>query len=120
MSAAAALVVSEADTAIAARSGAVPTLATPRVVALCEEASMNALNGALGPSETSVGMQVQIDHVAPTAVGHSVRAQATVEKTSGRRVTFTVSVSDDRGLVACGKVTRVVVDKDRFLERANG
>jgi fluoroacetyl-CoA thioesterase len=60
---------------------------------------------------------VQIDHVAPSAVGHRVVADATVEKVVGRRVAFTVSVSDDRGLVAAGRVTRVVVDAERFVAK---
>jgi predicted thioesterase len=111
------LTVEDTDTAIFIKSGDVPVLATPRVVALCEEASVKALLGELGPRETSVGMQVQLDHLAPTAVGHHVSAEATVEKVNGRRVTFTVSVSDERGLIAVGRVTRVIVDIDRFLEK---
>lgn len=112
------LVVSDADTAMALKSGDVPVLGTPRVVALCEEAAVKALVGELGTGQTSVGQQVQLDHLAPTAVGHHVVAEATVEKVAGRRVTFTVSVNDDRGLVAVGRVTRVIVDVDRFLDKA--
>jgi predicted thioesterase len=111
------LTVGDADTAIAIKSGDVPVLATPRVVALCEEAAVRALLGELNPHETSVGMQVQLDHLAPTAVGHVVIAEATVEKVNGRRVTFTVSVSDERGLIAVGRVTRVIVDIERFLDK---
>jgi fluoroacetyl-CoA thioesterase len=118
MSAAAELTVGDADTAIAIRSGDVPVLATPRVIALCEQAACMALLGEIGPRETSVGMRVQLDHLAPTAVGHTVIAEATVEKVNGRRVAFTVSVSDERGLVAVGRVSRVIVDIDRFLEKA--
>jgi predicted thioesterase len=114
------LTVAEADTAISIKSGEVPVLATPRVVALCEEASVRALLGELDPNETSVGMQVQLDHLAPTAVGHLVTAEATVEKVNGRRVTFTVSVSDERGLIAVGRVTRVIVDIERFLDKTRG
>lgn len=111
------LTVGEADTAIAFRSGEVPVLATPRVISLCEEAALKALTGELGPHETSVGMRVQLDHLAPTAVGHTVSAEATVEKVQGRRVTFMVSVSDERGLVAVGRVSRVIVDVERFLDK---
>lgn len=111
------LIVTEADTALALRSGSVPVLATPRVVALCEEAAILALGNELDPGETSVGMQVQLDHLAPTGVGHTVAAEATVEKVSGRRIIFTVSVNDERGLVAVGRVTRVVVDAERFLDK---
>lgn len=120
LSADAILTVGDADTAISIKSGDVPVLATPRVIALCEEASVKALLGELAPRETSVAMQVQLDHLAPTAVGHVVTAEATVEKVNGRRVTFTVSVSDERGLVAVGRVTRVVVDIERFLDKTRG
>lgn len=111
------LVVADADTAIALRSGSVPVLATPRVVALCEEATVKAVAGELDPQQTTVAMKVQLDHLAPTGVGHKVAAEATVEKVSGRRITFTVSVNDERGLVAVGRVTRVLVDVDRFLDK---
>ncbi|MFN0090874.1 MAG: thioesterase family protein [Acidimicrobiales bacterium] len=110
------LVVGEADTAIALKSGDVPVLATPRLVALCEEATCRALAEHLESGQTSVGMRVQLDHLAPTAVGASVRAEAQVEKVEGRRVTFTVSAHDPRGLVAVGRVTRVIVDSQRFLD----
>lgn len=92
-------------------------LATPRLIALCEEASLEALAGKLPEGRTSVGMRVQLDHLAPTAVGHNVTAEATLEKVEGRRLTFTVSANDDRGLVAAGKVTRVVVDVDNFMAK---
>ena len=113
------LVVGDGDTAVALRSGEVPVLGTPRVVALCEEASMAALAGRLEPGETSVGHTVQLDHVAPTKVGTTIRAEATLLKVNGRRLTFSVSVSDARGLVAAGKVTRVIVDAERFMEKAH-
>jgi fluoroacetyl-CoA thioesterase len=110
-------VVVDEDTALAMRSGAVPVLATPRVIALCEEASFAAVENELQPGETTVGTKVQIDHLAPTATGHIVRAEACVEKVSGRRITFTVSLTDERGLVAVGRVTRVIVDVERFLDK---
>lgn len=114
------LQVSDADTAAAVGSGDVPVLATPRVVALCEQAAIAALGPSLSPERTSVGMRVQIDHLAPSEVGAEVVADATLEKIEGRRLTFTVSVNDQRGLVAAGRVTRVVVDRDQFLAKATG
>ncbi len=110
--------VTEADTAIALKSGEVPVLGTPRVVALVEEAACQALAGHLPPGMTSVGMRVQIDHLQPTSIGVEVEAEAMLEKIDGRRLVFTVSVSDPRGLVAVGKVTRVLVEVDRFLDKS--
>ncbi|MBI2709635.1 MAG: thioesterase [Actinobacteria bacterium] len=110
--------VGDADTAVAFGSGDVPVLGTPRVVALCEQAAVAALAGHLGDGYTSVGMRVQLDHLAPTSVGGRVVADAVVDEVEGRRVTFTVRVHDACSLVAAGRVTRVVVDRERFLDKA--
>ena len=112
------LVVTHDDTAVALRSGEVEVLATPRLIALVEEAAMTAVGDRLPAGQTTVGMRVQVDHLAPTSVGSSVAAEATLEKVEGRRLTFTVSVTDHGGLVAAGKVTRVIVETERFLDKA--
>jgi predicted thioesterase len=110
--------VSEADTAVAMGSGQVAVLGTPRVVAWAEEACCAAIASVLSAEETSVGMRVQLDHLAPVSVGHEVTSEATVERVEGRRVTFTVSITDAAGLVAAGKVTRVVVKTAAFLQKS--
>lgn len=112
------LEVTEADTAIAARSGDVPVLATPRLIALCEEATVNCLLGRVDEGCSTVGVRVQLDHLAPIAIGRKVVAEAHLDKVEGRRLVFNVSAKDDRGLVAAGKVTRVLVEVERFLEKS--
>ncbi|HET9610567.1 MAG TPA: hotdog domain-containing protein [Acidimicrobiales bacterium] len=109
--------VGDADTAVALHSGEVPVLATPRLLAMCEEASLRAVAGEVPDGHTTVGMRVQLDHLAPTAVGHRVTAEARLDRIEGRRLTFLVSASDHRGLIAAGKVTRVVVEVDKFMEK---
>jgi len=111
------LVVGDADTAIALGSGTVAVLATPRVVALCERAAIAAMTDQLPDGLTTVGMRVQIDHLRPTAVGREVSAEAVLKHVEGRRLTFAVSVDDDRGLVAAGKVTRVIVEIEAFMDK---
>ena len=110
-------VVEEEDSALSCGSGDVPVLATPRVVALCEQASVAALAGQLDEGTTSVGMRVQLDHLAPTAIATEVTVEATLERVEGRRLTFNVAVRDARSLVAAGKVTRVLVDRAAFLSK---
>jgi predicted thioesterase len=117
MSGSADLVVGEGDTALALGSGNVPVLGTPRVIALCEEATLRVVEGHIADTQTTVGIRVQLDHVHPSSIGDKVRAEATLEKIEGRRLTFTVSVNDARSLLAVGKVTRVIVDIDRFLDK---
>lgn len=110
--------VKEGDTAEALRSGDVPMLATPRVVALAEEASVHAVRDELDDGDTTVGVRVQLDHLLAVPVGRSVRAEAKLENVEGRRLTFVVSINSERGLVAAGKVTRVIVARDRFIAKA--
>lgn len=111
------LVVGEGDTAVALRSGDVAVLGTPRLVALFEEATCNALRGVLDDGQSTVGMRVQIDHLQPTPVGAEVVVEAYLDKIEGRRITFTATASDSGGLIAAGKVTRVVVDVERFMTK---
>jgi predicted thioesterase len=116
----ASLVVEPSDTAVALHTGDVPVLATPRLVRLAEEATVRAVEGRLEEGTTSVGYRVQVDHLAPVPVGDRVKAEAVLEAVEGRRLNFRVSITDERGLVGAGRITRVIVERDRFLERATG
>ncbi len=111
------LCVSPADTARALGSGDVDVLGTPRLIALCEEASCRAIAPELAEGSTTVGISVRIDHIQPSSIGSEVVAEAVLVKVDGRRLTFTVSASDERGLVGVGKVVRVIVDVERFMSR---
>ena len=111
--------VGEADTALALGSGDLPVLGTPRLLAWAEEATCAAIAPALAPGRTSVGTRVQLDHVAASLVGADVRVTATVVYADGRLLRFEVvaaQVADDK-VVGHGEVTRVVVDRDRFMSR---
>ena len=108
------LTVGDADTAIAYGSGDVPVLATPRVLALAEEAAVSAIAKTLDTSQTSVGTYVELHHVKATNVGGIVSARAEVVESDGRRITFELSVTEGAETVASGTHRRVVVDRDRF------
>jgi predicted thioesterase len=112
--------VTDLDTAVALGSGDVDVLATPRVLAWGEAACAEAIAGHLEAGETTVGMRMQIDHVQATPVGATVTIEAELERVEGRRLTFTFDVTDSRGKIAAGRVVRVLVDRDRFLERTTG
>jgi fluoroacetyl-CoA thioesterase len=107
--------VTEADTAVAVGSGEVPVLATPRVLALAERATVAAVAGALEAGRTTVGARVELDHLAPSRVGAELEVTAVLEQVAGRRLRFAVRVRDGDRLVASGQITRVVVDAAAFL-----
>lgn len=110
--------VTEADTAAALGSGEVPVLATPRVLALAERATVAAVAGALDAGATTVGVRVELEHLAPSPVGAELEVEAVLERVDGRRLQFAVRVGDGDRLVASGRVTRVVVDTAAFLRQA--
>ena len=85
---------------------------------LVDDEDVPVVPGELEPRLTTVGMRVELSHLVPIPVGRTVRAEATLEKCEGRRLTFTVSVMEDQTLVAVGKLTRVIVDRDQFIEKA--
>lgn len=109
--------VGEDDTAVALGSGDVPVLATPRLLAWCEAATVSAVRSDLADGRNTVGIQVMIDHFSPSPVGAEVETEAVLEKVHGKKLFFTVSVHDGRGLVAAGRITRVVVDTEAFMAK---
>lgn len=111
-------VVGETDTSAAAGTSDVPMLATPSIILFAEQATWAALFGRLDEGTSAVEHRVEISHLAPTPVGAKVRAEAVLEAIEGRRLVFRISVTDDRGLVAAGRFTRVLVSKQQFMERA--
>ena len=111
-------VVGETDTSAAAGTSDVPMLATPSIILFAEQATWAALSGRLDEGTSAVEHRVEISHLAPTPVGAKVRAEAVLEAIEGRRLVFRISVTDDRGLVAAGRFTRVLVSTQQFMERA--
>jgi predicted thioesterase len=114
-------VVGPDDTASAVGSGDVPVLATPRLLAWLEAATVAALAEALPAGSTSVGTRVEVEHLAASAVGAGVRLTASLAHVDGRLLRFEVAAEEERAdgpvVVATGRVTRVVVDRERFLSR---
>ena len=113
--------VTDADTAIALGSGLVPVLATPRLLAWCEAVTVQAVEPGLDEGRTSVGSRVQLDHLRATPVGGRVTVNAQLIHADGRLLTFEVTALDESvAVVAHGQITRVVVDRERFLARLSG
>ncbi|MBO4165438.1 MULTISPECIES: thioesterase family protein [Micromonospora] len=112
------LTVADADTARAVGSGDVPVLATPRVLALAEAATVAATAPRMPTGRTTVGVRVELAHLAATPVGRTVVAHARLVEADGRRLLFEVTVTDGDTTVASGRVERALVDRQRFVERA--
>ena len=71
-------------------SGDVPVYATPSMIALMEAAAVNAIATHLPPNHSSVGVFLEINHIAPSPLGHAIRARAEVTAVEEATVTFKV------------------------------
>ncbi|HEX2828743.1 MAG TPA: thioesterase family protein [Burkholderiales bacterium] len=112
------IVVGTRDTAPHVGSGKIKVLATPVMVGLMEEASLNAVEGLLPPGYQTVGTRLDITHVAATPVGLHVTARAELIKIDGRRLTFRIWADDERDRIGEGTHERIIVEVARFDARA--
>lgn len=108
----------EPDTAAALGSGDLPVLATPRLLAWAEEATLAAIADDLKASRTSVGTRVRVEHLQPSPLDATVTVRADLVQVDGRLLRFEISAEHaDGSVVGHGEVVRVLVDRDRFLQR---
>ena len=109
--------VTDADTAAAVGSGDVPVLATPRLIAWMEAATVQVAAQFTGTGQTTVGTAVRIEHRRATRMGGIVEVTAEAPAAAvGQRLSFQVRAIDQSGrLVAVGQIDRAIVDRDRFL-----
>jgi fluoroacetyl-CoA thioesterase len=106
------------DTARALGSGDLAVLATPRLLGWFEAACVAAVESSLAARETTVGTRVQVEHSRPSAEGATVRVTADLVHVDGRLLRFEVVAEDEAGAVlGHGQLTRVVVERERFLAR---
>lgn len=111
-------VVGDHDTAARLGSGDLDVLGTPRLLAWMEAMTCAVLTDHLDQGTTSVGTRVQVDHLRASPVGARLRVNAAVRYVDGRLLRFEVTATDTAGVVVGhGEVTRVVVDRARFLSR---
>lgn len=114
------ITVEQEDTAERVGSGEVPVLATPRLLALAEAATVRAVADLLPPGQTSVGTRVELEHRAASPVGSRVEFTAELTEVDGRRLVFSFTARDGDRLLATGTIERVVVDTERFIAKVYG
>ena len=110
--------VTQDNTAAAVGSGLVPVFATPYMIALMENAAVNALTPCLAEGEGSVGTRLEVTHDAATPVGMKVWAEAELTAVEGRKLTFSVRAFDEAGPIGGGTHERFIISVDRFLAKA--
>ena len=90
---------------------------TPSMVNDVEYACLRLIQKYLAEEESSVGMTVSIDHLAPTPIGCEVQVKVTVSAVDGRKVTLDAEVRDAAEVVGSGVHVRYVIDVARQARR---
>ncbi len=117
LSASSCVTVTAEHTAVAMGSGDMRVLATPAMVALMENAAMQAVAAALPDGATTVGSEIACTHLKPSGLGAVVTATAVLTAVEGRKLTFNVGAVDGEGMIGEGTHVRYVVDRARFMSR---
>ena len=110
-------IVTDSNTAEAIGSGALPVFSTPHMIALMETASMDAIAQCLEDGQGSVGVRIDVAHLAATPMGMTVRAESTLTKVEGRMLSFEVKAWAGDELIGEGTHQRCIVFNGRFMEK---
>ncbi len=95
----------------------IDVLSTPRLIQLLEEAAIEAIKNFIPPGQLSLGTEVKVKHLSATPLGMKVTANAILKGIEKNRLFFRVDAYDEKGKVAEGEHERVLVSKERFLQK---
>ena len=110
-------IVSNTNTALTLGSGDMDVFATPAMVALMENAAMNAVAPHLEQGQTTVGTEISTTHIKASALGATITATAILTAVDGRKLTFSVTAREGDTLIGTGTHTRFVVDRERGMSK---
>ena len=111
--------VTESNIAKTMKSGSLEVFATPAMCSLMEEAAQAAVQPHLEEGEGTVGISLSISHDAPSPMGSTITAKATVTAVEGRKITFNIEASDGVGIIGKGTHERFVINNEKFMTKVS-
>ena len=112
--------VEKANCASMVGSGGMDVFATPSMVALMENAAMNAVADVLPEGSTTVGIEISTSHVKASGIGAEINATAVLVAIDGRKLVFEIEACDGEGVIGKATHSRFIVDRERFLSKIYG
>lgn len=109
--------VKESETADAVGSGGLPVLSTPHMIAYMENTAMTLMASELNEEDTSVGMEINVKHLAPTALNKTVSVKAKQTDKSGKVFTYEIEAYVDEELIGTATHKRAIVNREKFMSR---
>jgi predicted thioesterase len=111
------LKVEQAHTAKHLGSGSVLVLATPQMILLMEMASVHAVDHLLPEGQRTVGVALDVRHLAATPMGMTVTVKSELLEVDGRKLRFRVEAWDEQEKVGEGFHNRAIIDVQRFGQK---
>lgn len=100
-------------------SGMLKVYATPAMIALMEKTARLSVKPYLQEGQGTVGIKVNVEHVAATPVGCEVRCETRLVDIDRRKLTFEVAAYDNAGLIGKGTHERFIIDEKKFQDKTN-
>ena len=112
-------IVNNGNIAKTLRSGELKVYATPAMVALMEEAAYKSVQSELEEGKGSVGILMNIKHLASTPIGMEVIAKSELIEIDRKRMVFKVEAFDERGKIGEGIHERFIIDNEQFQNKTD-
>jgi predicted thioesterase len=109
--------VKEEHSALQLGSGSLRVLATPMMIRFMELISHQLLAQTLPDAYSSVGVHVDVRHLAPTPIDKTIRVRCEILEVKERGIRFSVSAWDNIEKIGEGQHKRVIIEVDRFFSR---
>ena len=96
-------------------SGSVEVFATPAMIALMEKTANNSLRNHLPEGCVTVGVEINTKHIKASAIGKEIVCKSELIKVDGKKLFFNISAYEGEDMIGQASHTRVVVNKEKFL-----
>jgi predicted thioesterase len=113
------VLVTEENTAASVGSGMLAVFATPAMAALMEKTAALSVQNELGEGEGTVGISLNIRHLAATPVGLTVTCESELIEIDRKRLVFSLKVSDGKDVIGDGTHERFIINNEKFMAKAN-
>ena len=102
-----------------ARQLSADVFSTPAMIGLMERTCVELTEPHLAENEQTVGIHVDVRHLAATRIGQKVTVTAELLEVKGNKLRYAVSATNDQGIkIGDGTHRRAVINTARFAKGA--
>lgn len=108
-------IVEQKHSAVNVGSGGLDVLSTPSMIAFMESVAKEVVEKDLENGKTTVGIELNIQHLKATAIGEIMRVRATLTDQKKTILFYEVEAYEGDALIGKGQHRRAIVDAEEFM-----